>query len=304
IVAIGTSLVFERRTFCRYLCPVGGFIGLYSQVAAVELRVKDPAICAGHKEKTCYTGSDAGYGCPWLLFPGGLTNNTYCGLCTECLKTCNRDNIAIFLRRPGADLLRTTNRKLDEAYKGLIMLACAFIYSAVLIGPWGALKQTAAAVGTPGWFAYAAAFLTLNLAVFPGLFWLAVRAGSVRHSSNQPIARLFADYAIVLVPLGLAAWAAFSLSFVLINLSYAWSALSDPLGWGWNLFGTAGLAWMPYASGLVPYLQVAVLLIGLSAAIGLALRAARQHGQPSRAALPVVLFCIAAALGLLALYLA
>ena len=34
IVAIGTSLVFERRTFCRYLCPVGGFIGLYSQVRA------------------------------------------------------------------------------------------------------------------------------------------------------------------------------------------------------------------------------------------------------------------------------
>ena len=27
----GTSLVFERRAFCRYLCPVGGFIGLYSQ---------------------------------------------------------------------------------------------------------------------------------------------------------------------------------------------------------------------------------------------------------------------------------
>ena len=182
IVAIGTSLVFERRTFCRYLCPVGGFIGLYSQVAPIELRVKDAAVCASHTEKTCYTGSDDGYGCPWLVFPGGLTNNTYCGLCTECLKTCTRDNIAIFVRQPGADLLKTTGHKLDEAYKGLIMLACAFIYSTVLIGPWGVLKETARAVGTPGWFAYAAIFLALNLA-HPAR---PVLAGRARRPTDRP----------------------------------------------------------------------------------------------------------------------
>jgi polyferredoxin len=305
IVAIGTSLVFERRTFCRYLCPVGGFIGLYSQVAPVELRVKDAAVCASHEDKACYTGSEDGYGCPWLLFPGGLTNNSYCGLCTECLKTCTRDNIAIFVRRPGADLLKTTGHKLDEAYKGLIMLACAFIYSAVLIGPWGVLKETARAVGAPYWFAYAGIFLALNLAVLPGLFWLAVRSGQwISQSEKMTTRKLFSDYAAVLVPLGLTAWVAFSLSFVLINLSYAWSVLSDPLGWGWDLLGTADLIWTPYMSGLVPYLQVAVLLIGLTAAIALALRTARQHGQSSWAAAPVAFFSMAATIGLLSLYLA
>ncbi len=305
IVAVGTSLIFERRTFCRYLCPVGGFIGLYSQVAPIELRVKDTAVCASHTEKTCYTGSDEGYGCPWLVFPGGLTNNTYCGLCTECLKTCTRDNIAIFVRQPGADLLKTTGHKLDEAYKGLIMLACAFIYSTVLIGPWGVLKETARSVGTPGWFAYAGIFLALNLAILPGLFWLAVRSGQwIGQSVKTSIGKLFSDYAAVLVPLGLTAWVAFSLSFVLINFSYAWSVLSDPLGWGWNLFGTVGLKWTPYIPGLVPYLQVPVMLIGLTAAIALALRTARQHGQPAWSALPVAAFCAAATVGLLGLYLA
>jgi polyferredoxin len=308
IVAIGTSLVFERRTFCRYLCPVGGFIGLYSQVAPIELRVKDTAVCASHTEKTCYTGSDDGYGCPWLVFPGGLTNNTYCGLCTECLKTCTRDNIAIFVRQPGADLLNTTGHKLDEAYKGLIMLACAFIYSTVLIGPWGVLKETARAVGTPGWFAYAGAFLVLNLVILPGLFWLAVRVGRALDpkgfANPSGLTKLFSDYAAVLVPLGLTAWVAFTLSFVLINFSYAWSVLSDPLGWGWNLLGTADLKWTPYIPGLVPYLQVPVLLLGLTAAIALALRTARQHSQSPWAATPVAAFCAAATVGLLGLYLA
>ena len=72
LVAIGASLVFERRAFCRYLCPVGGFIGLYSQSAPLELRVVDASVCASHTEKTCYTGSSQGYGCPWQVFPGGL----------------------------------------------------------------------------------------------------------------------------------------------------------------------------------------------------------------------------------------
>jgi hypothetical protein len=168
------------------------------------------------------------------------------------------------------------------------MLACAFIYSTVLIGPWGVLKETARAVGTPGWFAYAGIFLALNLVILPGLFWLAVRSGQLIDSpAKTSIRKLFSDYAAVLAPLGLTAWVAFSLSFVLINFSYAWSVLSDPLGWGWNLLGTVGLKWTPYIPGLVPYLQVPVLLLGLTAAIALALRTARQHGQSPWAAAPV-----------------
>ena len=270
----------------------------------------NPNACATHRDKACYTGSDAGYGCPWLVFPGSLKSNSYCGMCTECLKTCDRDNVAIFIRMPGADLLEGRRHKLDEAYKGLIMLACAFIYSTVLIGPWGVLKETAAAVGTPGWFVYAGGFLLLNIAVVPGLFWLAVRAGKLLGTSSRgaltgaSMRRLYADYGAVLVPLGLTAWIAFSLSFVLVNFSYAWSSLSDPLGWGWNLFGTINAPWTPYVPGLVPFLQVPVMLAGLAAAIMLALRTARQHGQSSRGAVPVAMFCTAATLGLMALYLA
>jgi hypothetical protein len=312
LVALLTSVLFERRTFCRYLCPVGGFIGLYSQVAPIELRVRDQDVCTGHREKSCYTGSDDGYGCPWLVFPGKLTSNAYCGLCTECLKTCTLDNVAIYVRKPGKDLVTAQKRGLDEAFKGFIMLTCAFIYSAVLIGPWGVLKDAARAPFTLPWLGYAAVFLVLNLLVMPGLFAAAVRAGEwlVQHSRWGTVAapmngkKVFAEYATVLVPLGLAAWIAFSLSFVLINFSYAWPALSDPFGWGWNLFGTGHLPWTPYLPGLVPYLQTPVMLIGLAGAVVLALRTAKGHGRPVVAALPVAAFCAAATIGLLGLYLA
>ena len=119
IVALVTSLIFERRAFCRYLCPVGGFIGLYSQVAPVEVRVKDPAVCAVHTEKSCYTGSKDGYGCPWLVYPGTLTKNINCGLCMECLRTCTQDNVAFNLRSFGADLQTTGRPQTRRSLQGL-----------------------------------------------------------------------------------------------------------------------------------------------------------------------------------------
>ncbi len=43
---------------------------------------------------------------------------------------------------------------------------------------------------------------------------------------------LFVRYAYTLVPLGLAAWIAFSIGFVFVNGSYALAVISDPFGWG------------------------------------------------------------------------
>ena len=261
-VAIGASLIFERRAFCRYLCPVGGFIGLYSQLAPVEVRVIDTTVCTAHTEKTCYTGSADGFGCPWDVFPPGMVKNTYCGTCMECLRTCPHDNLAVNIRSFGADLSVDRNRKLDEAYKAFIMLGAAAVYSTVLLGPWGALKLAAYSVGTLPWMAYAASFLTLILLVLPGIFWLTVWFGKKLSGSIQPIKRLFIAQSYTLVPLGMAAWVAFSLSFVFANFSYVLVALSDPFGWGWNLLGTAGIGWTPWLTNLTPFLQVGVLVGG------------------------------------------
>lgn len=314
VVSLVVSLLFERKAFCRYLCPIGGFVGIYGQVAPLAVRVKDPAVCAAHTQKNCYTGSDLGYGCPYFNLPMRVETNTLCSMCGECLRTCDRNNVAFFIRVPGADLRNTRGRRLDEAFNGLMMLAAAFVYSVVLIGSNGWLKMTARGVGTPAWFGYAAVLLAFCGVIVPGVFWLCVRlgrllggegiaAGHDGASRGRPDS-LFAGYATALVPLGLAIWIAFTLSFTLANISYAWPALSDPFGWGWNLFGTAGMRWTPYLSGAVPYLQIPVLIAGLVAAVALTLRTARQHGQRPAAALPVSLFCLLAVVALLTLYMA
>ena len=256
--AIGLSTVFERRAFCRYLCPVGGFIGLYSQTAPIELRIKDKQVCVTCEGKPCYNGSQAGYGCPWDVFPGGLTKNTYCGLCMECIRTCPHDNIAINLRPFSADLVKPSTR-MDEAFKAFIMLGSAMIYAGVLLGPWGAFKDAAYNVGTSAWFIYAVIFLSIIFVILPGFFTL----GILKAKSTLPLKQRFASLATALIPLGLMFWVAFSLSFVLTNASYIIAALSDPLGLGWNLFGTANAIWQPMLFSILAPAQTLALVGGL-----------------------------------------
>jgi len=285
--AIGLSVVFERRAFCRYLCPVGGFIGLYSQLAPIELRIKDKQVCVTCEGKPCYNGNENGYSCPWDVFPGGLTKNNYCGLCMECLRTCPHDNIAINLRPFSADLAKPSTR-IDEAFKAFIMLGSAMIYAGVLLGPWGVLKDAAYNVGTGAWFIYAILFLAVIFVILPGLFALMVSLTPTPLPPRGQGVKGFASLATALIPLGLMFWVAFSLSFVLTNASYIPVSLSDPLGFGWNLFGTANTAWQPILTSALAPAQTLVLVGGLIWSARTAQKAAREVKVSS---IPVILYC-------------
>ena len=311
LVALGLFLLYQRRAFCRYVCPVSGFIGLYSGVAPLELRAADPDVCLAHcgtRAKECIKGSAQGFGCPWMEYPGTLDRNAYCGLCSECLKTCPQANIGLYLRPFGADLA-VPKRRLDEAYKGFIMLTAAVFYSVVMLGPWGQIKDWAN-LGDGElllFLGYVALMAAFTLVLVPGVFyaasWLAKRLSAARGVS---VRRLFVAFAYTTVPLGLAAWIAFSLSFLFTNGSYVMPVLSDPFGWGWNLFGTANHEWTPYMPQLLPYLQVPVLAVGLALSVVLGHKIARENisdqAQARRSVIPVAALLTLLTLALLWLY--
>ena len=54
---------------------------------------------------------------------------------------------------------------------------------------------------------------------------------------------------------------------ILVNYSHVTGSLSDPLGWGWDLFGTANHHWTPLVPESIPYLQIPLLLAGLGVAL-------------------------------------
>jgi polyferredoxin len=290
-LALVLGLVFERRAFCSHVCPIGGFTGLYAQAAPVELRVIDRTICAAHKEKVCYDN------CPWGIYPLSLKTSADCGLCMESLRVCEYDNIAVNLRSPGGDLAPANRQRSDETFFDLVMLSSALMNAALFLGPWGGLKSAAFAIGSLGWLAYAGGFLTLSLLVLPGLFGLAVWAGQKWSGDTAPLRDAVSRYGKAMVPLGLTAWAAFTISFAFANVHYIAAVLTDPLGWGWNLLGLSGPVRLPDITNFTNLLQVLVLSVGLFWSTRVARRVDSESG--GRAALPVIVFCALFSLALL-----
>ena len=263
VIGIVLSMIFEKRSFCLYVCPVSGFQGLYSNFAMTEIRVKDPAICEKHKKKTCETGNKKGYGCPWLLQPHSLERNTYCGMCLECFKTCPFDNMAFNFRPPGTDLLVNKSRGLDEAWKSFIMLGIAVMFYVAMMGPWGGLKDWVRGATLHGWLSFVAVHTTFCLAVIPGIFF--VVACLSKWASGQKdvsLRAVFVNLSYCLIPMGLAAWIAFSFGFLLPNGSYVLHIISDPFARGWDLLHTADIPWTPVATNWLGPLQFGTLVVG------------------------------------------
>jgi polyferredoxin len=283
ILALSMSFIFGRRAYCRRLCPIGGFTGLYAQAAPVEVRVKDPALCAAHSEKTCYTA------CPWGQYPLALKSSANCGLCMECLRACPVDNIAVNMRPWGSELGTLTRRPLDEPFLALVMLASALVDAAVFLGPWGDLKSAAYAVGSTGWLIFAGSFLLIGLGLLPGLYVLAVWIGARLDRSPSSLRTALAHASPALVPLGLMAWIAFTISFALSKAGYVLPVLSDPLGWGWNLLGVSSQALVGQTTSFSLMLQVSVLTLGLFWSV----RVARRISASVRQALPIAGFAFA-----------
>ena len=287
----GTRNGPSGRVFCNSFCPIGGFTGLYAQAAPVEVRVDDLKVCAAHTEKTCAAA------CPWGVYVAAQRENGPCGLCMECLRACPKDNVSFNLRAFGADLVESRKLpRLDETYLALVMLSCGMAFSAIFLGPWGGLRRAAYAVGSPDWWLFAAVYLLLAGLALPGLFALALRLAGLVRDWRTTLARATRP----LIPLGLAAWIAFTVSFSFAKVSYILPVLSDPFGLGWNLFGTAHLTFAPDVSAITPLLQAGVLLVGMLV-MG---KIARRDAITPRQAVAVQGFGLLVTLGMLALLLA
>jgi hypothetical protein len=105
----------------------------------------------------------------------------------------------------------------------------------------------------------------------------------------------------------MAAWIAFSLSFVLVNLSYVTAVISDPFGWGWDLFGTASFSWTPLFTQAVPGLQVVVLVGGLVWSVLTVRRLATEDllGRPALLqSAPLIVYCFGVTLALMGAFIA
>jgi hypothetical protein len=263
ILSLGLALIYRRRAFCQYLCPVGGFLGTYSMASITEVRAIDRDICRKHKQKPCYAGGPDGWACPWKQYNGTMNRNNYCGLCTECIKSCPKDNVGVFVRPFGADKIL---KGYDEMFNVIIMLVVAIAFSITMSGPWGVIKDAANVTESRQiipFLIYVASIWVAALGLFPGIFALVARLARRFAGTQESNRTLILRLTYMLVPIGIFAWIAFSLPMLTVNYGYILNVLSDPLGLGWNLLGTADYPFKPFYPEWIPYIQGLIMLAGL-----------------------------------------
>lgn len=128
------SAIFERRFWCRYLCPIGGMNGMFAKLSMTELRAQQGTCSAECSTYQCYKGGPTKgegletNGCPLYSHPAQLQDNRDCVLCMTCLKACPHRSVEVNLRPPGIELWTNHTPRNYEVALLLLLLNAVFLH--------------------------------------------------------------------------------------------------------------------------------------------------------------------------------
>ncbi|MBP7866739.1 MAG: cyclic nucleotide-binding domain-containing protein [Acidobacteria bacterium] len=146
------SLIFERRTWCRYFCPLGGVNGVYSSASFLELRTNIDVCSNECTDHRCIAG-DNRRPCPMLERPLAMDTNQNCNLCMNCLKVCPHGAVHLYLRKPGAEMWEMRKPLLSAGVLAVLLSGAMLLHAfCKYLGAWGlGLKDAPPAI----WFGLA-----------------------------------------------------------------------------------------------------------------------------------------------------
>ena len=245
------------------------FFSLLGRFSPTEVRVKNPSVCQG-----C-DGCESGR----------------CVNCYECFARAAPEERELNLRPPSVGL-GLPERVLPGGAAFVIVVLAGVTFDGLLQTPlWLEIVRLTPITQTLG--------VILLPLLFFGIYLCFVELSRILGGGGEGGFKQFAAaYAFSLVPIAIAYQMAHYYTYLLIQGQMIVSLVSDPLGWGWNLFGTA--AFEPrygiIGAGFVWYSQVALIVTGHVIAVYLAhsisLRLLRDPGRALRSQLPMLVLMV------------
>jgi hypothetical protein len=308
-LAVLGALLFDGKKFCAHGCPVGRICGIYSTVAPVEIRARKPAACKTCKTEDCLNGNENGYPCPTGISLKTTESSADCTMCTECIKSCKRHNVALNLRPFGAGLRNFPVPRLDQAWLCLTLLALTLFHGLTMTPVWedfrpgseSILKWIQLELGVSHVASFtlamvvfcAAPIVAYGLSCKLGAWWANHDSSGLprllvldqKHDERPGAGVLFRAFAFSLLPVALFYHLAHNLMHLAMEGGHVIPMLSDPMGDGSNYLGTAGHKYGHLINEqTLWYMQIGLILLGHIIGIVVAHRVAHRLYSDKRAA--------------------
>lgn len=210
LLAVIISMIFERQSWCRYLCPLGCMMGVFAKVSPVELRA-DRNVCASQcTSNECFVGAEGRPGCPFGQMIPSLRSNRFCKLCATCVKNCPHGAISLNLRIPGREIWEI--RQVASVTALLVVSMFGGLLSEMLHKTWIYDQWSRFFDGWPDM----AVFTLFFLAVVGSVNLLVCAASAIsRRVSRETLKENFARHGLALLPLVLTAYMAFHVYYLI-----------------------------------------------------------------------------------------
>ncbi len=211
--AIVFSMIYQRRSFCRHLCPVGAVIGIYSMLSPIELHIRNKRRCEIHNKKTCREV------CPMLESPETMDNNIYCNFCMRCQPACPSQNLELRFRSFGKDVYNSFRKSYSEAFAALFLLSVVVVETLAMTSSWKTLENNVSVfIGTNSPLILYTIVFILVLLLPVGSFYLVcyllrLWLGKDKYKTQE----IFTPFAFLLIPLGVGLHLAHNIQHLLIE---------------------------------------------------------------------------------------
>ncbi len=304
--SVATALVYQRRAWCRYMCPVGLIAGFYSMLSIIGLRPNRQTCRDDCNSDECNGAGDDTKACPLFEVPRALDGNRDCNLCGACVRRCPHESMRLRLRNPFAELWQRRRLVSGEGFFVMALMAVVFL-EVVRMTPLypAAMKRLMVGREVADYDFILTLGLLAMIATAAILYWSTSRLSGIvttPSSSTGP-----ARYGYAYIPIVLAGYLGATIQHLAVFGVRAAKVALNQLAVSATVFDLPAVARGVHYEVDPPLkvIQLALLALGVAGAIYVSLRIARQNsgGRILATALPHMILISVFSLSLLYLYL-
>ena len=141
-MAVLFCVLFERKVFCRYVCPLAAVLGTYSTLSIAEVRGNKKICQTQCGQHSCIKGTELAEGCPMFSYPASLTTNTECMMCLNCLKSCENRGVQVNLRPPLQELWHQSQPIFSISFFGVMLIGLMARHQFTKLTYWKIWEQS------------------------------------------------------------------------------------------------------------------------------------------------------------------